>query len=231
MGDQRKVFVKSLKEWASKKGRPFDLSDRCLDRLLKRPCTICNKRDKTRNHRNVAMVKYREGYKDENVFPTCTMCHQIRHGLTPKEMVSLAVHTILNCPLVDEAFTPKMAQKYRTLAGKLAHKYKRLCKRSKGYSNYNTYRASARKRCERLSGARCASSIFTLSRTEFDEIRRRPCFYCGLPNAMGIDRVYPSIGYIPSNSVPTDSICNYSKQAMHPATYLHHLASVVLQAA
>lgn len=227
--DQRKVFVRALKERANKKSLPFDLSDKSIDRLLKRPCAICNRRDNHRDHCNVAMIKYRQGYCDPNVYPICTMCHAIRHGLTPRELTGLAVHTILNCPLVEQAFTPRMARKYRDIAARLAHKYRRPSRRAKS-TNFNTYRASAKKRCDRLSGARCASAVFTLTRSEFDEIRARPCLYCGLTNANGIDRLYPSIGYIPSNSVPADSTCNFAKRELHPATYLHHLASIVLQA-
>lgn len=66
--------------------------------------------------------------------------------------------------------------------------------------------------------------VFKLSHSEFLEIIKSPCYYCGVEpsnninkikkielNYSGIDRVDNNIGYIKSNCVPCCKICNYAK--------------------
>lgn len=84
---------------------------------------------------------------------------------------------------------------------------------------YGKYKDSARKR----------ALEFDLSRDIFRAIVTEPCYYCGEPPVnvedcggrtngafvySGIDRMYPSQGYIIGNVVPCCKTCNFAKRKM-----------------
>lgn len=174
------------------------------------------------------MKTYKIGYVPANVFAVCATCHKIRHGLTKVQVVSLAARTVVYCKLAVACFGDRYA-KYTRAAEKILRARvwsSQPCLRAHS-TNYNTYRCSAKKRCATAQGKRCPSSVFMLTRKQFNDIRQNACFYCGLENANGIDRLYPAIGYTESNSVPCCMTCNYAKNDMHPAAYITHMATIV----
>lgn len=191
-------------------------------------CSICNKNDQIKTSKNVALAIYSRGYIPSNVFPICAMCQKIRHGLSKSQLVALAAQTIMNCRLTPKCLGNKY-KKYLRMSSLLTHAPGTNMQTStRAHStNYNTYRCSAKKRCSVANGQRCPSSVFTLTRNQFDAIRQRDCFFCGLHDSNGIDRLYPSMGYTTTNSVPCCKTCNYAKNDMHPATYVTHLANIV----
>ena len=223
-----KQFVESIRGAASNKGKPFKLGDSALSLLFHAPCYICNASDHHRSNRNVALMIFSKGYLEGNTMPVCAMCQKVRHGMNKTQLVSLAARTTLTCPLLGKAVGTN-ARKYRTMAHEAIKGMRHSSHPSvRAHStNYNTYICSARKRCMIASGTRCPSAVFTLTRNQFNQLRARHCYYCGLHNANGIDRVYPAIGYTPRNSVPCCKTCNYAKNDLHPATYISHMANIV----
>jgi len=74
---------------------------------------------------------------------------------------------------------------------------------------------------------------FNLSRSEFESLIRKPCFYCGMPPSnnkitkncsgflySGIDRIDSTQGYFIDNCVPACSICNIAKRDLTKQEFL-----------
>jgi hypothetical protein len=64
---------------------------------------------------------------------------------------------------------------------------------------------------------------FTLTEEFFLKTISSPCYYCNHfkdGEAVGIDRVNNSIGYVPENCVPCCEICNRMKSFYHPAFFV-----------
>lgn len=53
-----------------------------------------------------------------------------------------------------------------------------------------------------------------LTKEEIIEIGKHDCFYCGVENCRGIDRVDNKLGYVKDNLVPCCTACNYAKRDM-----------------
>jgi hypothetical protein len=72
---------------------------------------------------------------------------------------------------------------------------------------------------------------FTLTEEFFLETISSPCYYCGHfkeGEAVGIDRVNNSIGYVAENCVPCCEVCNRMKSFYHPAFFVEkakHIAN------
>jgi hypothetical protein len=64
---------------------------------------------------------------------------------------------------------------------------------------------------------------FTLTEDFFLRTISSPCYYCGHfkeGEAVGIDRINNSIGYLPENCVPCCEVCNRMKSFYHPAFFV-----------
>jgi len=91
-------------------------------------------------------------------------------------------------------------------------------------TRYGAYRRSARRR----------SFAFTITKTQFENISRRPCKYCGNFNGTdpdenpynGIDRVDNTKGYIKGNCVPCCWICNSLKGHGDEIEFLEHIKAI-----
>lgn len=105
-----------------------------------------------------------------------------------------------------------------------AHKAQALAKSKRRNENcpdksrYAKYVGSAKKR----------KLEFTLSFEQFAQLTNSGCFYCGLPPSKGVDRINNQEGYIPSNSAPCCSKCNYMKGKLTKEEFLIHCRKVVL---
>jgi hypothetical protein len=78
---------------------------------------------------------------------------------------------------------------------------------------YKTYYTKAHKR----------DYEFTLTEDFFLKIISSPCHYCAYfkeGEAVGIDRINNSIGYLPENCVPCCEVCNRMKSFYHPAFFV-----------
>lgn len=70
------------------------------------------------------------------------------------------------------------------------------------------------------AGAKARNLSFELSDEEAKDIMSKPCYYCGEPISLGIDRIDSSKGYIQNNIVPCCGICNIMKNAFSIDTFL-----------
>lgn len=71
-------------------------------------------------------------------------------------------------------------------------------------------------------GAKRRNKEFDLSFEEFSSFNGKPCFYCGeILNAVALDRVVNTIGYIPSNVVPCCWICNRMKMVLSKDEFIN----------
>lgn len=74
---------------------------------------------------------------------------------------------------------------------------------------------------------------FNLSANEFENLIRKPCYYCGKPPSnnkvtknckgflySGIDRVNPTKGYLLDNCVPACAICNRVKRDLNKEEFI-----------
>lgn len=66
---------------------------------------------------------------------------------------------------------------------------------------FSTYRTGAKKK----------GLEFSICLNFFIDMIKKPCTYCGVVGAMGIDRIDSNIGYIETNCAPCCSKCNYMK--------------------
>ena len=96
------------------------------------------------------------------------------------------------------------------------------------------YRKSLNARYKKYElGAKKRKLAFELSKEEFDEITKRPCFYCeefsdecnGVPYN-GVDRIDSSEGYIRNNCVPCCEMCNRMKLDYDLYEWLKHIKKI-----
>jgi hypothetical protein len=74
-----------------------------------------------------------------------------------------------------------------------------------------------------VKGAKKRGIPFTLSKTHFQELIVKPCFYCNYHKegeVHGIDRVDNQKGYIEENVVPCCETCNVLKGTQHPQEFI-----------
>jgi len=77
-------------------------------------------------------------------------------------------------------------------------------------------------------GASLRGHIFELTLDEFEQLVRRPCWYCGRYNRgeifSGVDRIDSSCGYVRTNVLPCCGECNLMKGSLSKDAFL---ASIV----
>lgn len=76
-------------------------------------------------------------------------------------------------------------------------------------------------------GARRRNLKFQLSNEDFKQIVSRPCHYCGLPQASGIDRKDNSLGYVLNNVVASCATCNFCKHTSNYDDFLSKCAQIM----
>ena len=72
-------------------------------------------------------------------------------------------------------------------------------------------------------GAKDRDLVFELSDTKVKEFIHQDCYYCGQPNADGIDRLDSSVGYTEENCVPCCGVCNIMKNRFTTDTFFNHI--------
>ena len=76
------------------------------------------------------------------------------------------------------------------------------------------------------SNAKNRKLTFDMTLKDFKGIVSKNCYYCGLSNNIGIDRVDNSIGYKASNMVPCCTICNMMKKTLDVNIFLEHCRTI-----
>jgi hypothetical protein len=80
-----------------------------------------------------------------------------------------------------------------------------------------------------VKGAKKRGIPFALSKTNFQELIIKPCFYCNYHKegeVHGIDRVDNQKGYIEDNVVPCCEICNVLKGSQHPQEFIDKMQAI-----
>jgi hypothetical protein len=82
-----------------------------------------------------------------------------------------------------------------------------------------------------IKGAKQRNLDFKLSKTLFNELISKSCFYCNYYNSqeiIGIDRIDNNKGYIEENVVPCCKICNMAKGTNHPQEFIDKIYSIYI---
>lgn len=80
-----------------------------------------------------------------------------------------------------------------------------------------------------VKGAKKRGIHFTLSKTLFESLIIKPCFYCNYykeGEVNGIDRVDNQKGYIEENAVPCCETCNVLKGSQHPQEFIDKMKAI-----
>lgn len=86
---------------------------------------------------------------------------------------------------------------------------------------------SERKRLHPIkSNAKSRNYKVELTDAELKEYLYKPCFYCGIENANGIDRIDSNKDYTKNNCVPCCSICNRMKNKYSISTFLNKVKQI-----
>jgi len=68
---------------------------------------------------------------------------------------------------------------------------------------------------------------FSLSSEEFNNLLFSPCHYCGIEQAMGVDRKESNVGYFSYNVVACCKTCNYMKGTLSYQDFISHVMSII----
>lgn len=74
--------------------------------------------------------------------------------------------------------------------------------------------------------ARARNLDVDLSYDEYQALMEAPCTYCGVPAALGVDRVDSAGNYTPENCVSCCAFCNRAKWKLSPAVYREWISKV-----
>jgi hypothetical protein len=88
-------------------------------------------------------------------------------------------------------------------------------------AHYSTYRRTSNNK----------NIAFELSETEFQNIVKQECYYCGLfsegKQFNGIDKKIQTIGYTIDNCVPCCDMCNYMKKSLNNDVFLERIEHIL----
>ena len=144
-----------------------------------------------------------------NKYEECYKCHRIRNGMNYYDFYIL-------CARICTSF-PVLKHKKKFLYDRpVAHP---LCKNPKCASFEEKYKNLIDHK---------GSEVY-ISKEIYKKIIIKPCIYCGLQKAGGIDRLNSNIGYKIDNIAPCWAQCNYMKKNMNVKDFLDHVCRVYIE--
>jgi hypothetical protein len=188
---------------AADRSYTFTLSLKQFAEIVVQKCFYCGAIDTLNGIDRVDNSKH---YVDGNVVSCCTTCNRMKHTLTIQEFVnkcsSVAIYTSTG----------------KSIAQGLCLMYPQLI--SITNTHYSQYTTNAKKR----------KLVFELTKDEYNELKKQPCYLCGLPttpqHVNGIDRVNNHVGYILANCRPCCGKCNASKADIPIGIFYHKCNSI-----
>jgi hypothetical protein len=112
-------------------------------------------------------------------------------------------------------------------AGRLTRGITKRCPSCANPKIYSTFEYRRRQNFHNYRNGACRRGYeWNLSIDQFLYITDKPCDYCGIVPAKGIDRQDNSQGYLPDNSVPCCKPCNLAKRDMSKTEFLNWVARI-----
>lgn len=186
----------------------FQLSLSEFITLIKQPCYYCNSTTDN-DFMGIDRVDNNGNYSAENCVPCCTTCNRMKYSYSIGEFVNkcIAIHTYL---LTGVSITNKLWTVYPTFKT-LSTLY---------YSDYK----------DRCVGEKNRNIKFMLGKDEFNHIKTKPCYLCGVENTdehyNGIDRINNSKEYTTENCKPCCGHCNFMKGPIPIGILKYHIAKI-----
>lgn len=150
------------------------------------------------------------GHKSK--YEECTMCHRIRNGMNRTVFYAI-------CERICEAYPTKRKRKILTRRV-VGHPFCRDNCVATENSYYEFMRQSKRLRITK----KLKEPL--LSKGEFEKIISRPCIYCGVDVAGGVDRIKSSLGYVHGNCLSSCSQCNYMKKNIELDKFINKIYDI-----
>jgi len=181
-------YVKGAKQ----RGLDMTLSKTRFEELLLLPCFYC------RHHvegeiNGIDRINNHEGYTESNSVTCCEPCNMAKGSQNPQEWFD-KLHAIHLFQTTRAPLSPERVDKWSTTY------------RTTSIPRHTSYGTSAKKR----------NLSFEISKEEFEEIVKQPCYLCGLAPSEhhhnGVDRYDNTIGYLPENCRSCCGHCNMMKK-------------------
>lgn len=83
--------------------------------------------------------------------------------------------------------------------------------------------------CELLKRAERYGHEISITREEWDELIKEPCYYCGKEARFGIDRVDNNLGYLQGNCVSCCEWCNRAKRNGTIETFYSQIKAIIMK--
>jgi hypothetical protein len=190
-------YIKEYHDNAIKRGIEYLLTADEFATIVKKPCHYCA-HYKDDEVIGIDRVDNKKGYISENVVPCCELCNNMKYTFP----VDLFLK-ICSCIATNTVFTQEDSDKWPSTY-------------NRGTARYSHYMGGAFKRL----------LVFALSREQFTEIIKRPCYLCGYNGTVGIDRKNNKIGYTIQNAFPCCQICNYMKGDLEYESFIEHVKKI-----
>jgi hypothetical protein len=188
-----------------------------MELLISQDCFYCGRQIKEGNlkkriegnYNGVDRVDSSKSYTLENCVPCCKNCNVMKNTLDIasflRKIMEISFYNELN-DNIDKNFDERI-------------KYHNKTKLIGNSSDFDRYKYEAKKR----------KKDFELTKKQFNEITKNPCYLCGETNSsgFGIDRFDNNIGYIYDNCRPCCSYCNYMKNNIDYNTFLDQVKKIV----
>ncbi len=186
----------------------FELSFEQFTNLIRKPCFYCTISDET-DFMGIDRVDNKKGYTLDNCVPCCTTCNRMKYSYSIEEFVNKcnAIYAYqLNGDSISNQLS-KIFPGFNTLSTKFYGDYKHQNNKING-----------------------RNLEFTLEKEEFNSIKTKPCYLCGIENSdthyNGIDRIDNSKGYILSNCRPCCAHCNFIKGPIPIGVLKYHIKRI-----
>lgn len=173
---------------AADRNYAFTLPLKRFAEIVVQKCFYCGMIDRINGIDRIDNSKH---YVDDNVVACCTTCNRMKHTMTVSEFVN-------KCSAIA----------YYTRTGE-----SKAFQLVTSFPSFVTVKSFSYKVYIKMVEKR--NIVFELNSDEYDEIKKLPCYLCGMPTSPmhqnGIDRVNNHVGYLKSNCKPCCGRCNASK--------------------
>jgi len=207
----RGIF-KGYKHHAKERDISFGLTFDTFDGVIKQPCIYCGGKNDN-GYCGIDRLNSSIGYEIGNIASCCTTCNDMKMEHSVEFMIQ---HMFRILQHLQIEYTVLGTTTETTEYNKLKVKQIQSIQRFRGYK----------------SKANSKGLLFNLSSTQFDDITKQPCVYCGAfslyKDYCGIDRFDNSRGYELGNAVSCCTACNCMKLDHTVEFMIQHIIKVLM---